>query len=638
MNGPSSKKPKILRRLHASGALPAKQAEAKEKEKRTKEAADRRSRLFRFSISDVSSPIRAREGERHKDYTHKDTEREKSSHRIFRTSARLTGVFLFSLGVSLILLYFFGDRFLYGGKPPLSNFTVGILLAVLGLPLIPFKRSLSALLSDSRLLSPLLYDFLSLKRPLVRGGVGSFNHPLLLALVFLLGCGLSFVSYYVSGACILGILALAVYFFAALAAPECCVVIITLLLPFLSVFPHPTALLSVLLAIMIIAYLRKVRLGKRIFTASMPEVFILVFAFFRLFYAFSFSDGITITAEGLLEALIILSYFPLSGLLKNRRILKSTLLALVLSASVVSLAGIYQQISGHVVKGWLDPSMYDYINGRISAFFPDGANVLAMFLLVALPFCTVSAFAAKSGSARVLGSLSALLCTAALVLTWSRGAWLGAIASLIALLFLALRRRPHVLLGITAALPFAVLLLPDSVYHRFASILNLSDSSIFYRLSTWRSSLRLFGDNLMTGVGIGEEAWQEAYLPYAAQGTETVVHSHNTFLQIGIETGLLSLLIFVLILLFFTVLTFSRKVCRTQSDLRMPRAAAYAALLGLSVSGLTDFIFYNSRIFFLFFLVGAMISATVRTQLAEDKTGEAHMQNADAFAKDVPLS
>ena len=98
MNEPSSKKPKILRRLHASGALPAKQAEAKEKEKRTKEAADRRSRLFRFSISDVSSPIRAREGERHKDYTHKDTEREKSSHRIFRTSARLTGVFLFSLG------------------------------------------------------------------------------------------------------------------------------------------------------------------------------------------------------------------------------------------------------------------------------------------------------------------------------------------------------------------------------------------------------------------------------------------------------------------------------------------------------------------------------------------------------------
>ncbi len=626
-----------LRRLRAVGALPSKKATVThiETEEHPKQSL-RKGGFFLFSIADVGTPLRARANERQKENV-REIE-EKGSHAVFRTSARITGVFLLALGASLILLYFFGDRFLYDKKPPSANFAVGILLAVLGIPLIPFKRSLSALLSDSRLLSPLLYDFLCMKRPLVRGGVGSFTHPLLLLLSFLMGTSLSLVTYYVSGAYLLGILAFAVFFFAALASPECCIVITVLLLPFLTVFPHPTMLLFAMLAVMMLAYLRKVRLGKRIFSFALPEAFILAFAFFRLFYAFSFKDGISLNMEGVTEALIILSYFPMAGLLKNRRILRGAVSALVLSASIVSLVGIYQQISGHVVKSWLDPSMYDYINGRISAFFPDGANVLAMFLLVSLPFCTVSAFTARGGATRVLGALSALLCAAALVLTWSRGAWIGAGIALVALLLLTLRRRPLVLLGITAALPFGALLLPDSVYYRFASILNVFDSSIFYRLSTWRSSLRLFGDNLMTGVGIGEEAFHEAYLPYAAQGTETVVHSHNTFLQIGIETGLLSLLVFVLILLFFTVLTYSKKVCRTQSDLRTPRAAAYASLLGLTVAGFSDFIFYNSRIFFLFFLVGAIITASVRTQLSEEKTVRIELQSPDAFSADVSLS
>ena len=166
------------------------------------------------------------------------------------------------------------------------------------------------------------------------------------------------------------------------------------------------------------------------------------------------------------------------------------------------------------------------------------------------------------------------------------------------------------------------------------SIGDLADSSTYYRVLTWRGSLDAILDNLFVGYGYGTAAFETAYPSYAYSGIEAAEHSHSLYLQILFGMGLLGFAVFFIVMLFFAQknLEFFAK-----AELRKNQAnvavAAFVAFISALVMGMFDYIWYNNRIFFLFWAVIGLSCAAVRISdsIAERTESEIVFDRRSAF-------
>lgn len=573
--------------------------------------------------------IKKQENAEEKDRKKRSSRTRKTPNRIlYRVSARTLGIFFASFGLSLLFLCLFGERLFHHDAWHLSSFVSSAVALVIGLSMLPFGMPISSLLSGSRLLSFLLCDLLLMKKlRMSEAPFGRRTQKILILFAFFFGIALSFLSFFVSPVWILCILLLLAFVCSAFAAPECCLVIAALLLPWLSLFKHPSTILGFLTLLLCLAFFCKVLRHKRTFTFTLPDALVLILAGFYLLGGVHALGSGFYRSHGALYALLIFVYFPASNLLRDRRILYHTVAALLTSGVISALFGIYQHFAVPRFQNSLDHSALHYINGRVSSFFSDGPNVFSVYLLLLFPLCLYLLTAAKRLHSRFFALFPLALTVVALIYTWSRGAWVGAIVAFLFFIILAFRQRPTVLLLILAVVPLVLLFLPDSaIQYRFASIGNLADTSIAFRLSTWKGAWNLFTDHFFAGVGAGTVSFAHAYPAYALPGTETVAHAHNLFLEMGIELGVFAPVVLLLLIAVLTAITFTRPICRGTNDLRLLQIACFASVIGALTQSMADYIFYNSRILFLFFLlVGAMVACARRQ--AED-----HVRSIDFSA------
>ncbi len=140
------------------------------------------------------------------------------------------------------------------------------------------------------------------------------------------------------------------------------------------------------------------------------------------------------------------------------------------------------------------------------------------------------------------GALALLL---AVVLTYSRGAWLlGVPAGLLTVGLLKGGRVPTYTLIALAILGLA--LIPLMQTERFGSLLDLQSGTTFLRLQLWESSWEMAKDHLWTGVGLDNFLYY--YGDYILPGAEIerwLSHPHNLFLDLLVRTGLPGLLLFL---------------------------------------------------------------------------------------------
>ncbi len=529
---------------------------------------------------------------------------------ILTTKLSVYSLFFAPLGVLLTLRYLVVPYFFEKGDASLPFALVGILCCLFSIFLLSRRDTVIESLQRDSFASILLFDVLAVKPPHV-----FYQKPFHPLFPLFLGLAVGVGGFFVSPLLLLGILLLLLFFPALFKSPELGLMCIALLLPFSPLLPHPTLWLLALLCLTAIAFLLKLFLGKRCFAFEPLDLFVLLFSLFYLFGGFfALGEGKDALLHGVASFLLILfGYFLFAKLLSSRRLLLRFCKNLVLSGTVLALIGLVQQILGLAVPDWLDRNA-SYINGRITAFLHN-PNVLACYLVLCLPL--LFALLSEERSGRAFRILSLLLLVAALVLTWSRGAFVALILSLLLFVLLAAKKPFRWFFGLCLLLPNLLLFAPDSLAKRISSIFSVFggavDSSVYYRFKIWRSSLLLFFDHLWGGIGVSPKNFQKSYLPYAVSGAEVAEHSHNLFLQIGIEMGVFALLAFLLMLIFAL-----RKVLSPKEGLpeatRYPTIGigAFCSLFAMLIFGIFDYVLYDFRIFFLFFATLGLISAAGR--------------------------
>jgi O-antigen ligase len=180
---------------------------------------------------------------------------------------------------------------------------------------------------------------------------------------------------------------------------------------------------------------------------------------------------------------------------------------------------------------------------------------------------------------------AATVCTAALILSLTRGAWIGLAVGLV---LAAAVRKPLVLLAYPVIGALLLGLLPASVIRRGATIVDVRHPSNYDRLCMLEAGVAITLDHPLLGVepGMVETVYGEYRVPDAPR--KTVAHLHNNIVQLAAERGLLGLAAYVAILVVFLVRTTSA-LRRRDQHLAAPLMSCLLAVVGITIAGLFEY-------------------------------------------------
>lgn len=300
---------------------------------------------------------------------------------------------------------------------------------------------------------------------------------------------------------------------------------------------------------------------------------------------------------GLLTVAFILFALALENAVTSRRQLDLLVQMLALAGTVVAVYGICQYLFrwGYQSAAWVDSDMFSSIQFRVPSTL-ENPNMLGQYLLLAIPLGGACLLTAKGKGRRAVFLLCCAAMCVCMVLTFSRGAWLGLLFA--GLVFLVLLN-PKLILLAPVALVALYFVMPESVVSRFTSIGNLSDNSTSYRVYIWMGTLAMLKDYWLCGIGPGAAAFNMVYPAYSYNAI-IAPHSHNLFLQLVCDAGICALVAFVGVLW-----QYFRNLCAAlhrEKDWtsRVYQVAAVSGVCGFMVQAMTDYSFYNYRVMFIF--------------------------------------
>jgi O-antigen ligase len=264
-----------------------------------------------------------------------------------------------------------------------------------------------------------------------------------------------------------------------------------------------------------------------------------------------------------------------------------------------------------VVRGLVhDPAILNVSLSQRFGYPLDHPNTAGYLLAMSLPLGLFVA-TASTGWWCVVSVVSCASQMFALVLTFSRGAWFGWTA---AMLYLAVALRRWKYLTALMIVAASGILVSPSLQDRLGSVTRPRDDlAIRERLQRFTSAFQLGMDHPILGVGYGRGRLKESLRPYL-KGTiledSPVLHTHNVYVELFAETGLVGLLSY-LWLLGHTLLRLRRAARRREGSERMLGFALSASWMAAIVTGLGDIPFYHheTRIFFFTLLALAHMDA-----------------------------
>lgn len=184
-----------------------------------------------------------------------------------------------------------------------------------------------------------------------------------------------------------------------------------------------------------------------------------------------------------------------------------------------------------------------------------------------------------------------------LLLSETRGAWMGGVASLV-LLSCAKDRR--IVAGLLVLLIAGFLLLPAHLKDRAYSIMDMKMESNAARLNMWSTGLRMIQAHPLLGVGPNRiTALAYEYGGNPKYEPRFFMHLHNNYLQWAAERGIPGLLAWLWLMgrFLFDQIVFLRTACPIGKSLRKGLIwACIASLTGILLAGMVEFNLGDSEV------------------------------------------
>lgn len=250
---------------------------------------------------------------------------------------------------------------------------------------------------------------------------------------------------------------------------------------------------------------------------------------------------------------------------------------------------------------------------------PLNPNLLGGYFVAGIPalygIC-VYLFTAKKYKFAIVGLVLSVLSSITLFLTGCRGAYIGMLVIIAGMFIISAKYLWHNFktlylsaLGTIIALATLAIIFVSSLRARVLSIFAMrQDSSNSFRFNVYHSSIDMFKDNWLLGIGVGNKNFREIYGLYMKTGFDAL-SAYNIFLEIAVESGIFALIAFVGFLV--TLINDAVKFILKSTDIKsvILVSAALISIFAMCVHGLVDTVFFRPQIQFVFWTMVAVIRA-----------------------------
>lgn len=302
---------------------------------------------------------------------------------------------------------------------------------------------------------------------------------------------------------------------------------------------------------------------------------------------------------------VIAMFIVLVNVVRTEKRLKALLLLVLVVSVVVSLAAVSDYRVGNLtLEG-------KRIEGVIGGLFSN-PNDLALHLVTVVPLTIGLLLASRNFLSKIVYAICGLVLAAGIVVTFSRGGFLGLFAAVLFLMWRFARpsRSLFVILGLTLVLGL-ITVVPWAFRSR---ITPTDDASAVARIDDLKRSVYLTIRHPVFGIGIGN------YIFYSNQAKAT----HNGYTQVAAEMGLAAAALYVLFLI--APLKKLRQIELENADIRKKPKFYYLAIaIQASLVGymVTSFFASVAYLWYAYYLVGyAVCLRRIYRQVQENSPKE----------------
>jgi O-antigen ligase len=294
------------------------------------------------------------------------------------------------------------------------------------------------------------------------------------------------------------------------------------------------------------------------------------------------------------KLLLLLIVYGFAWLTEDRKTLERLVKLLVVVGAIVAVYGIttyffnYRLEEGYRVRATLSSTVTT-------------AGIMLFLLTISLSL----ALSKIPRRERVLFTAAGLLSFGCLLLTFTRGAWLGALAALPVIAVKSPSRSRRIIWGSIAILA-VVYLLSNQVEERVASVTQFGETSIAGRISMWLTATSMAQDHPAFGAGLMDlgrlyESYRRADSMFSSG------HMHSNYFHVLAATGILGLAAFTWFL-YSVCGVLVRNYVRTPAGDRFLKAVCLGSLAGFCafiLAGIFEWNFGDAEVVStLFCLVG----------------------------------
>ncbi|MCX5704012.1 MAG: O-antigen ligase family protein [Candidatus Omnitrophica bacterium] len=295
-----------------------------------------------------------------------------------------------------------------------------------------------------------------------------------------------------------------------------------------------------------------------------------------------------------------LIFFLIQDTFSSYRRIRNALFILLSFSLVVGIDGLSQYFRN--VEFLRHKSLVVVSNGipAITAAF-NHYNDLGAYLLVMLSLALALFISKHEWPDRLVLIPLLVLSEACLLLTFSRGAWIGFIFLLLLMVFLSRKFKELIIFSTI----FIILLIAmPNTRERLAFIFKISGDAD--RFIVWRSALSMIKENPFLGKGIG------TFMDWFSKRVPNLYtqYAHNCFLQIWAEAGIFSLLSF----LAFVSVLLSKGIATFKKTNNYMLLGIVCGIFGFLVHSFFDTHFYSLQLSALFWSIAGILAASINLE------------------------
>ncbi len=334
--------------------------------------------------------------------------------------------------------------------------------------------------------------------------------------------------------------------------------------------------------------------------------------FFLLIVFISFIFSIN-PSSSLREATRLISIFFLflSGfiLIKNYKDLASLIKVIVISALIPTGLAFYQHLTEKGISLPLE-NLYNRIYGTFSH-----PNLLAFYLVVILSLAVLIFLVSNKKKISIIGyGILLIFFSIILVLTYTRGAWIGFFIVLLVAGIVKFRK----FLGVALVAIFIAYLVFTPFQNRINALANPDPyGSIMWRINLWQDSIEFVKEKPVIGHGSGTA--KEVILSNRGPQKGSP-YPHNDYLKIALEAGLLGLISYLFLIFSLLYILINNYIKTNKTNLKTLLLVLISLTISVYIMSFGDNILRNTSLQWTFWtLMGGLMAVLIKKDPAKSQ-------------------